>query len=212
MLGNLLNKLKGNSRSFKGSENYWIKRYNAGGNSGNGSYNQLAEFKAEVLNEFVKKHEIKNVIEFGCGDGNQLKLASYPEYIGYDVSPVAVSVCKEMFELDSSKAFKLMSEYAEEIATLSLSLDVLYHLVEDDVFNEYMNRLFDLSEKFVIIYSSNTNEKEQHAAHVRHRAFSEWVDQNKPDFKLCEFIKNKYPDTGDNKISSFADFYIYEKC
>ena len=32
-----------------------IQRYKKGGNSGAGSYNHLAEFKAEVLNQFVKE-------------------------------------------------------------------------------------------------------------------------------------------------------------
>src|SRR5437899_4317923 len=55
-------------------------------NSGLGSYDKLAEFKAEVLNGFVKENTIKSVIEYGCGDGNQLKFAEYPSYLGFDVS------------------------------------------------------------------------------------------------------------------------------
>ena len=54
------------------------KRYSAGGNSGAGSYSQLAEFKAQVLNRFVATHDVKHIIEFGSGDGNQLALAEYP--------------------------------------------------------------------------------------------------------------------------------------
>ena len=41
------------AKTFPGSEEYWKKRYNSGGHSGDGSYNKLAEFKAKILNNFV---------------------------------------------------------------------------------------------------------------------------------------------------------------
>jgi hypothetical protein len=43
-------------KPFQGSESYWKTRYEAGGNSGDGSYNHLAEFKAEILNAFVSEN------------------------------------------------------------------------------------------------------------------------------------------------------------
>ncbi|GAJ08100.1 unnamed protein product, partial [marine sediment metagenome] len=57
---------------FSGSREYWESRYAGGGTSGAGSYGKPAEFKAQVLNSFVKDNGISSVIEFGCGDGNQL--------------------------------------------------------------------------------------------------------------------------------------------
>ena len=130
-------------KPFQGSERYWEHRYESGGHSGDGSYGRLAEFKAEILNAFVLRNGIASVIEYGCGDGNQLGLSRYPAYIGFDVSANAVSRCRERFSGDDTKTFKLMTEYGGETAELTLSLDVLYHLVEENVFLEYMNRLFD---------------------------------------------------------------------
>jgi hypothetical protein len=46
-------------RPFQGSESYWKHRYEAGGNSGDGSYNQLAEFKAEILNPFGSDNSLR---------------------------------------------------------------------------------------------------------------------------------------------------------
>jgi SAM-dependent methyltransferase len=155
---------------------------------------------------------IASVIEYGCGDGNQLNLAQYPKYTGFDVSPEAVSMCLNSFSNDANKTFKLMEKYDGETAELTLSLDVIYHLVEDGVFVEYMNSLFDSSKRFVIIYSSNTDENpEGTAAHVRHRNFSKWLTDNKKEWKLMKHIPNKYPFNGDTKSGSFADFYIYSK-
>lgn len=197
---------------FPGSEQYWINRYILGGNSGAGSSGKFAKFKAEVINNFVSKNGIKTIIEFGCGDGYQLQLAKYPEYSGYDVSPEAISICESLFKADDSKTFKLMSEYSSNVkAELTLSLDVIYHLVEDDNFALYMKRLFESSEKYVIIYSSNTFENPQiKAPHVEHRRFKDWIDSNKPDWRLIEFIPNKYPSHTDGEGGSLSDFYIFE--
>jgi hypothetical protein len=90
---------------YFGSAKYWEKRYQSQENSGAGSYGMLAEFKAEFLNSFVVNNDIKTIIEFGCGDGNQLLLSNYPKYIGYDVSKKAVDICKNIFKNDHSKSF-----------------------------------------------------------------------------------------------------------
>jgi len=199
-------------KSFQGSESYWKNRYEAGGNSGDGSYNQLAEFKAEVLNTFISENGITSVIEYGCGDGNQLSLAHYPKYIGFDVSTKAISMCLKSFSNDEIKAFKLMKEYSGETAELTLSLDVIYHLVEDNVFLDYMNRLFDSSERLVVIYSSDHDKNPKGTApHVRHRHFSKWIKENKAEWKLINHIPNRYPFKGDTKSGSCADFFIYSK-
>lgn len=197
---------------FRGSENFWEQRYSTGGTSGPGSYAHLAEFKAEVLNKFVKENSISKVIEYGCGDGNQLKLADYPSYLGFDVSSTAVAICRQVFENDATKSFKSTKDYDGETAPLTLSLDVIYHLVEDEVFESYMHRLFDSSERFVIIYSSNTDVNPRGLApHVRHRNFTTWVEAHQPNWTLNKFIPNRYPLKDDQKKESFADFYIFEK-
>lgn len=197
---------------FPGSEQYWIERYEAGRTSGAGSYNELAEFKAEVINAFVAKQGIGSVIEFGCGDGNQLKLAVYPAYMGFDVSPRAVELCRDIFRGDETKRFLLMEEYEGQTAALALSLDVVYHLVEEEIFESYMKTLFGAAERFVIIYSSNSNTREEHqASHVRHREFTEWVDTNMSEWDLMKHIPNKYPGDASGAQGSRADFYLYEK-
>ena len=57
------------------------------------------------------------MIEFGCGDGNQLELAHYPAYVGCDISKTAVAVCQEKFINDASKIFFLYNPcYFDDIA------------------------------------------------------------------------------------------------
>jgi SAM-dependent methyltransferase len=90
---------------FRGSGSYWEQRYRIGGTSGSGSSGHLAAFKAEVLNEFIRAEKITTVLEFGCGDGQQLALADYPSYFGLDVSKTSVQLCSERFRGNASKAF-----------------------------------------------------------------------------------------------------------
>lgn len=199
-------------KPFVDSKNYWVQRYEHGSHSGAGSYSHLAEFKAEILNAFVKENKVSKVIEYGCGDGNQLKLADYPDYKGFDVSPVAVGLCEKIFKDDPGKSFGLIDQYRGEKAQLTLSLDVIYHLVEDNVFESYMERLFDSAEQWVIIYSSDFEDNFDHpASHVRHRKFTEWIKANRPQWSLARHIPNKYPFKGDDRTGSNADFYVYKK-
>ncbi|WP_162495536.1 glycosyltransferase [Confluentibacter flavum] len=204
---------KPKKKEFLGSQHYWEQRYQANKNSGVGSYGRLAEFKAEVLNAFVQKNGIQSVIEFGCGDGHQLSLAHYPSYIGFDVSLKALELCKERFKNDQTKAFYSMEDeaFVNTKADLVLSLDVIYHLIEDAVFENYMNRLFKSSTTYVIIYSSNYDAHE--VVHVKCRTFTNWIAAHvSNEWKLLEHIRNKYPfDSNNPDHSSMADFYIYRK-
>ena len=201
------------SNKFTNSQDYWINRYKNGGNSGAGSYNNLAEFKGEIINEFLSKKKIQTVIELGCGHGNQLEYFRFPSYIGLDISDFIIEKCRAKFNQDESKQFFHLNEISNQRADVLLSLDVIYHLIEDKTYHHYMNRLFDLSNQYVIIYAIDDNDESgNYAPHVKPRKFTYWIKKNKPEFKLTEHIPNKYPFVkGKEETTSFADFYIYER-
>lgn len=197
---------------FSSSGKYWEDRYKLGLNSGDGSYNKLAKFKAEILNDFVKKHDVFDVVEWGCGDGNQLSLMQYKKYHGFDVSFKAISICNNLFSSDETRSFSHISSYNGDVYDLAISLDVIYHLVEDNIYEEYMHRLFTSSKKYVVIYSSDISDDSGKFKHVKHRHFTDWVSRNYGgSWYLVGVIKNKYPFNGNPKESSFADFFIYHK-
>lgn len=199
-----------------GSEKYWEKRYAGGGNSGAGSYNRLAQFKADTINEFFDEHkDIHTCIEWGCGDGNQLLLINYLMYVGIDVSSTIIEKNKVKFSEDKTKKFyesnEFLANHKGEQYDMALSLDVIYHLVEDEVFEKYMSNLFAYSKKYICIYSSNV-ERPYNGSHMRERFFTNWIEKNKPEWKLIKFVKQKYPyDPKVNDVnSSISDFYFYE--
>lgn len=210
VIGPMIQKLRA-PKLIDSSAEYWEDRYRSGGHSGAGSYSRLAEFKAEFINGYVAKNDIGSVIEFGSGDGAQLALAKYPDYVGVDVSETIVEKARAAFAGNETVRIFHTSEVGPDLnADLTLSLDVIYHLVEDDVFNTYMRQLFAASDRAVIIYSSN---KDQPCApHVRHRKFTDWTSANRPDFKLVQHEPNRYPHNDkDPDNTSFADFYVFEK-
>jgi SAM-dependent methyltransferase len=198
---------------FGSSPQYWDARYRLGRNSGDGSYGRLAEFKAETINRFVAERGIGTVIEFGSGDGAQLQLAKYPSYVGIDVSPRAVETCRAKFADDPSKQFFHTSTREANAlrADLAMSLDVIYHLVEDEVYDAYMARLVASALQFICIYSSNV-EKAAPEPHIRHRRFTDWIAQHAPAWTLVAEAPNPYPEDPQRpNDTSWANFYFFAK-
>lgn len=204
----------GTAKRFNNSHQYWIDRYHDNGNSGSGSYGRLAVFKANILNEFVNEHDIRHVVELGCGDGNQLTHAIYPKYTGYDISDKAIEICKHKFLGDSTKNFFLLNANStlNEVVEgdLLLSLDVIFHLIEDSTFVNYIKLLFESSNNYVIIYSSNENR--EMVSHVKSREFTSWIEEHiDSNWILTNKIDNIYPyDSTDINNTSIANFYIYK--
>lgn len=197
------------------SKKYWNNRYVEGGNSGAGSYNNLAQFKGDVINNFIGKNKIKSIVDYGVGDGNQLKLINTEKliYTGIDVSEFIISKCKEEFKNDKTKTFIHTDNIDNKLkAELVLSCDVIYHLIEEHVYKEYMENLFSMSKKYVIIYAKN--EDINHSIHVKFRKFSNYIESNLPEWQLIKHIPNKFQQLKlgeNNDNTSPSDFYIYKK-
>jgi SAM-dependent methyltransferase len=196
--------------AFGDSARFWEENYSKGRTSGNGSYGALAEGKSRFLNNLVQERAVGSVIEFGCGDGNQLSLAEYPRYTGLDVSRTAVGLCQSRFAADTTKSFFLYDGacFTDRsgifTADLALSLDVVYHLIEDRVFETYLGHLFAAGQRLVVIYSTNT-EIGGTAPHVRHRHFTHWVEAHCPQWRLIGITG------GPGTEPARADFFISER-
>ena len=194
---------------FRDSKSYWNNRYVARGTSGVGSYELQARYKADYVNRFVRENAVGSVIEFGCGDGNQLALAEYPRYVGIDVAGPAIRRCIESFRDDPTKSFMAYdaTAFADEArflhADLALSLDVVFHLVEDDVYEAYMRALFNAADRFVIIYARDRDESPALKRHVRWREFTPWVEQNVTGWKLGQIEPPP--------VAEYQDFHVFTR-
>jgi SAM-dependent methyltransferase len=206
--------LRDASRAEFDSGAYWRHRYGSGGKAGKGTYGRLGAFKAEVLNEFFREQGITSAIEFGCGDGDQAALFTIARYVGLDVSEAAIGRAKaKLRERVDWQFFPLEEAPIDDLrAEASLSLDVIFHLVEDAVFERHMQQLFAAAERFVIIYSSNQRDNGAKETRIRHRVFTDWIAANAKDWMLLKRIPNRFARRPwARQGRSFCDFYIYER-
>ena len=93
------------TKRYIDARNYWEDRYYYGGNSGKGSYAKDAIQKANFLNDTILNYGLKNIIDVGCGDGNNLKLFKSEFYIGIDVSKTIVEKNILSFKSYKNKLF-----------------------------------------------------------------------------------------------------------
>lgn len=126
-------------------------------------------------------------------------------------------MCKERFINDKTKSFLLYDPFCFVdnrgifYADLALSLDIIYHLIEDDIYDLYMKHLFKSAKRNVIIYSSNFDSNTEFM-HVKNRHFSKWVSSNLPNWIVTNKISNRYPyDKNNPENTSESDFFIFKK-
>ena len=109
------------------------------------------------MNKLVAQHGIRRVMEFGLRDGHQLSLMQYPQYLGLDISPSAVRLGAERYARDGSKSFMLYRPgmfvnrgFVE--ADLTVCLDVLYHITDEDDYRAMLRDLFSPRPRVVVLY------------------------------------------------------------
>jgi SAM-dependent methyltransferase len=186
------------------SKSFWENRYRNNGNSGLGSYGDEANFKASYINNLIKKESIKTITDLGCGDGNQISLLSgFEKYYGYDFSDTALIKSKN---INKGEEYEFINNISDlPVSDMSMSLDVIYHIVEDDIYNEYLSNLFRLGSKYVLIYSTDVDIP-QVSEHIKSRSFTNWVNDNNVNYELKEV--SQYP----KKLeANGVGFYLFQK-
>lgn len=184
---------------------YWERRYREGRTSGAGSEGSEGQYKADYVSDFIHNHDIKSVIDWGCGDGQVLDLIRLEDatYIGVDVSPTIVDRMQKKYDHPSYQF--MTSEYAKGghyVADLTLSMDVLFHLPADTDYFAYLLQLFGSAEKYVMIYSTNYAGGRT-ARHVFRREFTPDIAERFPDWELR---------TVETPLrEGLASFFVYEK-
>jgi len=186
--------------NIRDDQEYWNNRYSRGESSGFGSMGRQAKHKAKVINEFAKSKGIQSVIEFGCGDGSQLSLYNFSNYTGFDISEEAIECCRNKGLEHDLRVYDPECHSLDRKADLSMSVDVIYHLTTKEAFEAHMRHLFDASDKFVLIYSFDENRPR--SGHIRGWKFSDWVNENQPNFALSQTIPG---------LENDCDFFIYRK-
>jgi len=191
------------------TKDIWENRYIKNETSGLGSYNELAKFKSDIINKFIVEYNILSIIDFGCGDGNQINTININKYIGLDISDFIITKIKKKYINDTTKTFYNYQEFEiiRPMCDISLSLDVIYHLVDINIYNKYLYDLVNSASKYIIIYSTNfkdINIQNQFTSHMYHRKFTDDIQRLYPQCKFIKKIPQIYPN------NSSADFYIFK--
>lgn len=200
---------------FVTSDQYWKDRYAQGGNSGEGSYGPLAEYKARFINDFCAEKGIAAAIEFGCGDGNQASKLEVARYRGVDISQKCIEWARRKFRRNDWEFLTLDEYHAhgdQGRSELGLSLDVTYHLIEDEVYRAYLDDLFNAASRYVLIYSSNFDRFDPAFPHVRHRPVVDDAVAERPQWRFVSTASNPFHRAPDEQsYGSFAQFHIFER-
>ena len=67
---------------------------------------------------------------------------------------------------------------------VALSLDVVFHLLEDELFESYMRHLFLLAREAVVIAGVDVDDPLAGILHMRHHHFTRWVREHEPEWAL----------------------------
>ncbi len=184
-----LRRLFGLAGAHAYSQQYWIARYRWGGHSGRGSQGRIAAAKSAFVTEFCRTHGVNSLVELGSGDGVCAAAIEVPSYLGLDISEAAIAAARarsnpgthcfvNIAGLKSDGILDLVLRETGELPQASLSMDVILHLVEDEVFEDYMRALFSVASKYIVVFSSDADERGER--HVRHRAWSQWFAEHYP--------------------------------
>jgi hypothetical protein len=147
---------------------YWEKRYADGKNSGSGSYGENATFKANIINRIIKEYECKDMVEFGCGDGNQMSLLTRIPYIGYDISKTIIQKNQIKYKTTPNVKFMDMDmcgNYSLS-ADLSICVDVLFHLTIEDDWYKLIDHVCVAAKKVIVIVTNTEKIHEEYFQHV----------------------------------------------
>jgi SAM-dependent methyltransferase len=185
---------------------YWERRYRDGRTSGAGSEGDEGAYKAAYLSDFIAEHDVKTIVDWGCGDGQVLDLVDLhdAQYIGLDVSPTIVERMRAK-GLGPRCLFHTTDAFVTLTRThfdLALSFDVLFHFPDDADYDAYLMQLFQSAEKYVMIYSTNYAGGRT-ARHVFRREFTPDIAERFPEWELT---------TVETPLrEGLASFFVYEK-
>lgn len=187
-------------KTANNSEQYWISRYNDGGNSGLGSVGALLKFKADFINDFIRENDIHTVTDFGHGDLALANLFVGARYTGIDIFDAGsrnvngLTLVKSRFD-----------QYNGESTDLVTCIDVLYHIIrgEQDYLFASIDKMIEVANKFVIIYAQDSRIPNNMANHMWNGPWLQYILEN----KHVELVYEQQ-----NPISgTTAKFFVFKK-
>jgi SAM-dependent methyltransferase len=135
------------------AEGTWGKDVAGKGTSGTGSTLEITQEYRAYIEDFIKKHRVKSVVDAGCGDWSFSTAIDWgnASYLGIDIASDVIAAVRDTHETDKIK-FQV-GDITDELpaAELLISKDVLQHLSNELVHEFIRNNLRKGKYKWVIL-------------------------------------------------------------
>ena len=135
------------------AEGIWGRDDSGKGTSGSGSTLEITREYRAYVEDFVKKHAVKSVVDAGCGDWSFSSTMDWADasYLGVDIASDIVDADRKKYQRD--KVRFQVGDITEELpaADLLISKDVLQHLSNRLVQKFIENNLKKGKYKWVIL-------------------------------------------------------------
>jgi SAM-dependent methyltransferase len=142
------------------AEGTWGKDVAGKGTSGTGSTLEITREYRVYVEDFMKKHSVKSVVDAGCGDWSFSSAMDWGDasYLGVDIASDVIAAVRNKHEKGKIK-FQV-GDITDELpaAELLISKDVLQHLSNELVHKFIRNNLRKGKYKWVILTNNRGSE------------------------------------------------------
>jgi SAM-dependent methyltransferase len=163
------------------AEGTWGKDVAGKGTSGTGSTLEITREYRAYVEDFMKKHSVKSVVDAGCGDWSFSSAMDWGDasYLGVDIASDVIAAVRNKHEKGKIK-FQV-GDITDELpaADLLISKDVLQHLSNELVHKFIRNNLRKGKYKWVIL-TNNRGSENRDVASGGYRA----IDLAAPPFEV----------------------------
>jgi SAM-dependent methyltransferase len=181
----------------------WGKDAEGRGISGTGSTMEITREYRSYLEEFIRTHNVKSVVDAGCGDWSFSKAIDWggASYLGIDIASDVVKVVRRKYEKGNVR-FQV-GDITEELpaADLLISKDVLQHLSNELIHKFIRNNLKKGRYKWVLL----TNDRGSGNRDIQ-PGYYRVIDLSAPPFEVNGLVDLpiKFGDQT-NKVTSLLD-------
>jgi len=142
------------------AEGTWGKEVMGKGTSGSGSTLEITREYRAYVEDFMKKHAVKSVVDAGCGDWSFSSAMDWGDatYLGIDIASDVIEAVRKKHE--KGKIRFQVGDITQDLpaADLLISKDVLQHLSNELIHKFIKNNLRKGKYKWVILTNDRSSE------------------------------------------------------
>jgi SAM-dependent methyltransferase len=142
------------------AEGGWAQDATGKGTSGTGSTVEITREYRAYVEDFMKKHAVKSVVDAGCGDWGFSSAMDWGDasYLGIDIASDVIEAVRKKHE--KGKIRFQVGDITEDLpaADLLISKDVLQHLSNELIHKFIKNNLRKGKYRWVILTNDRTSE------------------------------------------------------